>query len=133
MDAHPIILFDGVCNFCNRSVQFVIERDPQARFRFAALQSPSGQRMLAQLGLQSDALSTVVLVDNGAVYTDSEAALQIVPHLSGRWPLLRFLRFVPRPLRDLVYRQIVRHRYQWWGKRDTCMLPTPELRSRFVE
>jgi predicted DCC family thiol-disulfide oxidoreductase YuxK len=130
---HAVILFDGVCNLCNRSVQFVIAHDRRSYFRFAPLQSETGQRLLAAHALSRDALETVVLIEDGAAYTRSDAALRIVRRLSGLWPLLRHFRIIPRPLRDWVYTQIITHRYQWFGKRDTCMVPEPGMRDRFLE
>lgn len=132
-DDRPILLFDGVCNLCNRSVQFVIAHDPKARFRFAALQSAAGQRLLHEHGLPPDDMDTIVLIDGARSYTRSAAALRVVRHLSGAWPLLQILVIVPRPLRDWAYGQIVAHRYQRYGKRDTCVVPTRELQGRFLE
>jgi predicted DCC family thiol-disulfide oxidoreductase YuxK len=128
-----ILLFDGVCNLCNRWVHFVISHDAQAHFRFAALQSSVGQRLLEAHGLSGDRVDTIVLLENGRCYIRSDAVVHIAPHLSGGWRLLRFLSVVPRPLRDWAYRQVVTHRYQWFGRRETCMVPTPELRARFLE
>ena len=128
--SRAIVLFDGVCNLCNSSVHFIIARDPAARFRFAALDSAAGQRLLAESGL-SGSLS-VVLIENGRAYTRSAAALRIARRLRFPWPLLYALIVVPRPLRDAVYDWIARNRYRWFGKREVCMTPTPELRSRFL-
>ena len=126
----PVILFDGVCNLCNGFVQFVIARDPGARFRFAALQSDSARRLLDGLGAVPD---SVVLVDGGRVYTRSAAALRIARRLPFPWSLAQALIVVPRPLRDWVYDRIARHRYRWFGRKDVCMIPTPDLRARFLE
>lgn len=128
-----IVLFDGVCNLCNASVRFILRRDPHGRFRFAALQSDSGRRLLAEHGLPADALSTVVVVADGRVYTRSDAALRIARGLAGGWPALGALRVVPRFLRDAAYRAVAASRYRVFGRRDECMLPTPELRARFLE
>ena len=126
----PVILFDGVCNLCNGFVQFVIARDPAARFRFAALQSASARRLLDGLGAVPD---SVVLVDGGHVYTRSSAALRIARRLPFPWSLARALIVVPRPLRDWLYDRVARHRYRWFGRKDVCMMPTPDLRARFLE
>ena len=128
----PIVLFDGVCNLCNGSVQFLLKRDREGRFRFAALQSDAGRRLLAELGLPVDALGSVVLIEDGKVWRESSAALRIARHLPGAWKLLRVFAAVPRPLRDAVYRWIARNRYRWFGKTATCWLPTPELKARFL-
>jgi predicted DCC family thiol-disulfide oxidoreductase YuxK len=129
---HPIVLFDGVCNLCNGSVQFILKRDPQARFRFASLQSEAGGSLMRHHGLDPEALSSVVVIDDGRVWRESSAALRIARHLPGGWKLLRILTVIPRPLRDGVYRLIARNRYRWFGKTETCWLPTPELRGRFL-
>ena len=128
----PIILFDGVCNLCAASVQFVITRDPRAHFKFASLQSPLGQRLLVAHGLAPQTLDSVVLIAGAACWTQSDAALRIVRELTGWWPLLRICAGIPRPIRDGVYRWIARHRYHWFGQRDTCMLPSPDVRNRFL-
>jgi len=129
----PLLLFDGVCNLCNASVQFIIDRDPQARFRFAALQSDVGRALAAECGIDADALDSIVLVEDGRCYTHSSAALHVARRLSGGWPLLAALTVVPRPLRDLVYGFIAARRYRWFGKEETCRIPTPELRARFLD
>ncbi|HEX9777878.1 MAG TPA: thiol-disulfide oxidoreductase DCC family protein [Geopsychrobacteraceae bacterium] len=133
MEEHPIILFDGECNLCDRAVQFIIRRDPRARFRFAALQSPAGERLLAEHGLQGLESETMVLIDRGKVYLRSDAALQISRRLSGGWPLVALLRFLPRALRDGCYRWIATRRFAWFGRKTSCLLPTPELRRRFLD
>ena len=131
--ANPIVLFDGVCNLCSGSVQFLLKRDPEARFRFASLQSEVGQTIQVEHGLDPGALSSVLLLENGRLYQESEAALRIARHLPGAWKLLTAFKIVPRPLRDGLYRFIARNRYRWFGKAETCWLPTPELRGRFLE
>jgi predicted DCC family thiol-disulfide oxidoreductase YuxK len=128
----PILLFDGVCNLCNGSVRWVIARDPAAQFRFASLQSEAGRALLAEHGLPPDAMDTVVLVDGKAHWRKSDAALELLRRLGGIWGFLSLLRLVPRALRDPPYDLIARNRYRWWGKRDECWLPTPELRARFL-
>ncbi|GIV61600.1 MAG: hypothetical protein KatS3mg044_0466 [Rhodothermaceae bacterium] len=128
-----IILFDGVCNLCNGSVNFVIDHDPDGYFRFAALQSETARALLQALRVPDDRPESIVLIEDGKVYTRSTAALRIARRLSGAWPLLYAFIVVPRRLRDRVYDWIARNRYRWFGRRDTCRLPTPELRSRFLE
>lgn len=128
-----VILFDGVCNLCQASVQFVIRRDPQAHFAFASLQSAAGQRLLATHGLEHEALDSVVLIEGTRHWTESDAALRIARHLTGWWPLLGIVRYLPRPWRNGVYRWVARHRYGWFGQSATCMLPTPDLRGRFLD
>jgi predicted DCC family thiol-disulfide oxidoreductase YuxK len=128
-----VILFDGVCNLCNGFVQFVIARDPAGRFQFAALQSDSARRLLARLDGFSGVRDSVVLVDGGRVYTRSSAVLRIARGLRFPWPLARALIVVPRPLRDWVYDLVARHRYRWFGRKDVCMMPTTEMRARFLQ
>ena len=131
--SQPVILFDGVCNLCAWSVQFIIRRDPCGQFRFAALQSPVGQRLLAERGADARGLDSVVLIEGARWYARSDAALRIARRLSGAWPLLALLRVLPRPLRDWAYDFVARNRYRWFGRQDACMLPTPTLRARFLE
>ena len=133
MPSHQLILFDGVCNLCNQFVQFVIERDPQRRFQFAALQSAAARRVLAEQPPLSPLPDTVVLVEEGRVFTGSTAALRIVRRLRFPWPLAAALLAIPRPLRDWIYAFVARRRYLWFGKREHCMAPTAALRSRFLD
>jgi predicted DCC family thiol-disulfide oxidoreductase YuxK len=126
------VLFDGVCNLCNGSVLFVIDRDPSAHFHFAALQSDAGRALLRQHGYAGADLSSIVLVDGGRLYTRSTAALRIARRLAWPWRLLYALIVVPRPLRDAVYDLVARNRYRWFGREEACRVPTPELRGRFL-
>lgn len=127
-----IILFDGVCNLCNGFVQFVINHDPAGHFRFAALQSETGRRLLQDMPLGQQNLDSVVLVQNNRFYQQSTAALHILRQLQGWWPLLYGAIVLPRFFRDPVYNLLARNRYRWFGRRESCMLPTPELKSRFL-
>jgi predicted DCC family thiol-disulfide oxidoreductase YuxK len=129
---HPILLFDGVCNLCNASVQFVLKRDRQGQFRFASLQSEAAQELLRQFPEAPAGINTVVLIENGQLYTKSDAALRAAKRLPGPWPLLYGFILLPRPLRNLVYDWIARNRYRWFGKEDQCMLPRPEWKDRFL-
>ena len=130
---NAVILFDGVCNLCNGAVNFVIDRDPVGTFRFAPLQSDVGERLLANSGVSGGDLDTIVLVEDGEVFVRSTAALRIARRLSGPWPLLSVFLAVPRPLRDAVYDWVAVNRYDWFGKRDQCRVPTPALKDRFLE
>jgi predicted DCC family thiol-disulfide oxidoreductase YuxK len=132
-DAHPIVLFDGVCNLCNGAVQFILRRDPGGGFRFASLQSPFGEELRARLGIDPQAVDSIILVEGDRWYKESDAALRIAHGMSGAWRALGVLRLIPRPLRNAVYRWIARNRYRWFGKQETCWLPTPELRERFLD
>ncbi len=128
----PIILFDGVCNFCNASVDFVVARDPKGYFRLGALQSDEAKPYLEEYGIDAGDLSSMVLIENGRIFRQSSAALRIAKHLSGLWPLLYLFIIVPPFIRNVVYNLIANHRYQWFGKSDTCRVPTDDLRERFL-
>lgn len=130
-NARPIVLFDGVCNLCNGAVNFLIDRDPEAHLRFAALQSEAGLALLADTGLK-DNLDTFVLVEGARVSERSTAALRVLRYLPWYWQPLRAFWLVPRPLRDAVYRWVARNRYRWFGKKEACRMPTAALKSRFL-
>lgn len=130
---HPVILFDGVCNLCHAAVQFVIARDPKQHFRFASLQSSYGQAIAQQAGLSTSNLSSFILYENGKIYTRSTGALKATKGLSGGWPLLYGFIIVPKFIRDAVYDLVARNRYRWFGKQDSCWLPTPALKSLFLD
>lgn len=134
MDAHPVILFDGVCNLCSGAVQFVIERDPEGHFRFASLQSEVGAELLRAHGLKvpEGDPDSIVLIEGGRSYESSGAALRIARGLSGLWWMLYAFIIVPAFLRDAVYRWVARNRYRWFGKSEECWVPTPDLRTRFL-
>jgi predicted DCC family thiol-disulfide oxidoreductase YuxK len=129
----PVILFDGVCRFCAWSVRFVIERDPRGVFRFASLQSEAGRGLLRDHGLSGDAMDSMALIDQAGVWRESDAALRICRCLRAPWRYLAVLRFVPKFLRDPLYRLIARNRYRWFGKSDTCLVPSPGIRARFLD
>ena len=128
-----VVLFDGVCNLCTWSVQFILQRDALAYFQFAALQSSIGQRLLQGHGMTSTAPVSVVLIEGDRVYMRSDAALRIARNLSGAWPLLGLLVVVPRPLRDGIYAWIASHRYRWFGQTESCLIPSPATRDRFLD
>lgn len=126
-----VVLFDGLCNLCNGSVQFIIARDRRARFKFASLQSAAAVRLLSGTATPAS-LDTVVLVEDGRVYARSDAALRIARGLGFPWALAWIFVLVPRVLRDLLYDAVARNRYRWFGRRDVCMVPSPALRDRFL-
>ena len=128
----PIILFDGVCNLCNQSVQFVIRHDPKSRFTFTALQSSTGQSLLEKYNFNKEKLVSIVLVIDGKAYDRSRAALEIARRLNGLWPLMYVFVIVPPFIRNFVYDWISRNRYRWFGRTNECMIPTPELKARFI-
>ena len=127
-----VVLFDGVCNLCNGAVQFIIERDPAGLFQFASLQSPAGAALAERHSIDATALDSVILVEAGRAYQRSDAALRIAAQLHGWWSWLRWLRLVPRPLRDWVYDWVARHRYRIFGRREACLLMLPGWQERFL-
>ncbi|RME03171.1 MAG: thiol-disulfide oxidoreductase DCC family protein [Planctomycetota bacterium] len=131
MATKMVILFDGVCYFCNRAVRFIIKRDPKARFVFASLQSPIGQKLLQHYGLPTT-LNSMVLIQGERYFLRSDAALKIASHLAGFYRLLGIFWIVPRFVRDIFYNLVARNRYKWWGKLDSCPIPTAEEKSRFL-
>jgi predicted DCC family thiol-disulfide oxidoreductase YuxK len=128
-----LILFDGVCNLCNGTVQFLIRRDPRKKFYFASLQSPKGQAEMKRFGLDPEALHSIVVIDGDRAYQRSAAAIHVAASLGGLWSIFKIFSFVPKFLRDPVYNLIARNRYRLFGKRDECMIPTPEMKSHFLE
>ncbi|MFM2016953.1 MAG: hypothetical protein RL007_609 [Bacteroidota bacterium] len=132
LNSKGVVLFDGVCNFCNSSVNFIIRYDKKDYFRFTPLQSEIGMKISDKYNLDSGNLKSVILVDKGKIYTKTTAALRIAKQLSGAWPALYVFIIVPAPIRDVVYNIIAKYRYKWWGERDACMIPTPEIRKKFL-
>lgn len=129
---HKIILFDGVCNLCNDSVKFIIKHDPKDVFQFTALQSDIGVKMVAEHGIDTTKTDSILLVDQGKIYAKSTAALKIARHLSGGYPLLYAIMIVPNFIRNWVYDIIAKNRCKWFGRKDSCMIPTPELKDKFL-
>lgn len=127
-----IVLFDGVCNFCNASVNFVIEHDKAGYFKFAPLQSAIGEELAAKHGIDKIDTDSVIVVENERAYTHSSAAMRIARKLDGIWSMLYVFVVVPKPIRDFFYKVIAKNRYRWFGKQDACMMPTPEIRARFL-
>lgn len=127
-----IVLFDGVCNLCNSSVVFIIKRDKEDRFRFTALQETPGLSLIEKYGIDTRKTDSIILIDGDKAYSRSEAALRIALHLSSVWPLLYAFTIVPGFIRNWVYDIIARNRYKWFGRKDVCMIPTPELKSKFL-
>jgi len=128
-----ILLFDGICNLCNRMVQFTIKRDPKGKFKFASLQSESGQTLLKKFGLSQEGVDSFVLISGDRYYLRSSAGLHVLKELGGIWKLFYVLIVFPKPIRDFVYNIIAKKRYRVFGKRDICMVPTPELKNRFLD
>jgi predicted DCC family thiol-disulfide oxidoreductase YuxK len=132
MSSQRIILFDGVCNLCNGFIRFLLKRDRKDVFLFGSLQSEQGQALVNSLTPASADLTTIVFIDGATVHTESEAILEIARRLGGVWGVAWWLRFIPRSVRDATYRFIARHRYRVFGRREVCMIPTPDILKKFV-
>lgn len=128
-----LVLFDGVCNLCNTSVQFIIERDPKQKFYFSSLQSETGKFLLQKYKIDTQNTDSLVLIQNGKAYIKSTAALRIASQLKGPVKILSILRILPKFLRNLAYDIVAKNRYLWFGKREHCMIPSPALRKRFLD
>ncbi len=129
-----IILFDGVCNLCNASINFVIKRDKKDLFRYASLQSEVGQKLISERNIDIKNIDSILLIDPlVAYYHKSTAALHIAKQLSGFYPFLSVLIILPRFFRDWIYDIVARNRYKWFGKKESCMIPTPELKALFID
>ncbi|WP_198510301.1 thiol-disulfide oxidoreductase DCC family protein [Bacillus solitudinis] len=126
-----IILFDGVCNFCDHSVQFIIKRDKKTVYKFASFQSDAGQEILRMFNIPAN-IDSFILIENNRCYYKSSAALKICKNLKSSWKLLYCLLIIPKPIRDYFYGILAKNRYKWFGKKDSCTLPTPEIRKRFL-
>lgn len=131
-DTKALILFDGVCNLCNSSVQFILLHDERAYFQFASLQSAFASEILTRHGLKTSNFDSIVLIKNNQVYQRSDAALLIAKQLSGAWKILCIFLIIPRFIRDAVYNFVAKNRYRWFGKKSECMLPKPEWKERFL-
>ncbi|POY40647.1 thiol-disulfide oxidoreductase [Flavobacterium alvei] len=128
-----IILFDGVCNLCNSAVQFVIRHDKKDVFRFVALQSELGQDILNHIGINPKNIDSIILYEPGiAYYYKSQAAIEIARNLGGFWHFGTIFRIIPTPIANQLYDYVAKNRYKWYGKKESCMMPTPELKSKFL-
>ena len=128
-----VVIFDGVCNLCAQSVKFILNHEAEARLRFVPLQSPAGARLMREFGFSPEDAKTFVLISDGKPYVKSAAAIRIAGYLRGIWKFLGIVRVLPRPIRDWAYDVIARNRYRWFGRADSCMVPTSELRARFIQ
>ncbi|MBI4377955.1 MAG: thiol-disulfide oxidoreductase DCC family protein [Nitrospinae bacterium] len=126
-------MFDGLCNFCSKSVEFIIKQDKKAIFRFAAIQSRTGGELIRQFGMDPNDIKTFMLVKGGRAYIRSEAVLQIVKQFQAPWRFLLVLRLIPRPVRDWAYTLFANNRYRWFGKMEKCMVPSPDINARFMD
>ena len=132
MSTQPIILFDGICNFCNGAVNFTIKWDKNKVIKFAALQSETGANLLKQFGLPENDMSSFIFIEKGKLYKRSTAALRVCRYLKGLWPLCYGFIIVPAFIRNAVYDFIAKNRYKWFGQKEECMIPTPDIRARFL-
>ncbi len=132
MNKNSILLFDGECNLCNKSVQFIIKKDKKAKVKFASLQSEAGKKLKEQYQIPETYFDSIVLIDKGKVYYKSTAALRLSRYMDGMWPVCYTLIIIPKFIRDTVYDYIARNRIKWFGKTDTCLVMTEELKSRFL-
>jgi predicted DCC family thiol-disulfide oxidoreductase YuxK len=128
----PLVLFDGVCNLCNGAVQFIIKNDKQGKILFASLQSETGQEISSHFGLKTENFDTFVFIENQKPYTRSTGILYLVRYLDGIWKFLYFFIIIPLPIRNFIYNFIARNRYKWFGQKAQCMIPTPDLKARFL-
>ncbi|MGB3210357.1 MAG: DCC1-like thiol-disulfide oxidoreductase family protein [Desulforhopalus sp.] len=133
MDNRHIIIFDGVCNFCNSGVLFIIKRDPQGVFAFTPMQSDTAKVLMAQYQIPAVELDTVLLIKDGSCYIRSDAVLEIVKDLTGFWYFFVIFKVLPTAVRDAFYRIFARNRYRLFGERESCMVPSAEIQSRFIE
>ena len=128
-----IILFDGVCNLCNSFVQYIIKHDKKDVFRFVALQSELGQKILNHIGISEKNIDSIILYQSGvAYYYKSEAALEIAKQLGGLFSFATVFKILPTKLRNIFYDYVAKNRYNWYGKQESCLIPTPELNSKFL-
>ena len=128
-----IVLFDGVCNFCNATVRFIIRKERKPELKFASLQSETGQSLLKKYNIEQDKWGSFVLIEDGKAYLRSSAGLRLCGRFKGLWPMMKIFLIVPAFIRDGVYNFISKNRYKWWGKSVSCQIPSPELRNRFIE
>ncbi len=129
----PIILFDGVCNFCNSAVNFTLKRDKKKTILFCPLQTATGQKLLEQCKLPANDMRSFVFIENGEAYTRSTASLKVCRHLRRLWPFVYGLIIVPKFIRDSIYNWIAKNRYKWFGVKEQCMIPTPDIKARFLD
>ncbi|RPD98627.1 thiol-disulfide oxidoreductase DCC family protein [Aureibaculum marinum] len=133
LDNKSIILFDGICNLCNNAVQFIIKRDKDNHFLFTSLQSDVAQDILLHFKLKNSDFDSIILIDNGKLFTKSTASLQISKKLDGLWKYLYVLIIIPEFIRDFFYTLLAQNRYKWFGKKETCMIPNKTIKNRFLE
>jgi predicted DCC family thiol-disulfide oxidoreductase YuxK len=127
-----LVIFDGVCNFCTKSIRFILRHEADNIIKFTPLQSLTGSKLMREFGVDPNNAETFIFVSDGRALTKSDAALALANHLRGGWRIVRVFRFLPRSVRDRAYGILARNRYRWFGRYDTCMVPSPEIRDRFI-
>ena len=132
-DLNEIVLFDGVCNLCNNTVQFIIRKEKKPHLKFATLQSATGKKLIEKYNVHQDNSGSVIYIKNGKAYTKTSAALRLTKRLRGLYPMLSLFLILPTFSRDWLYNLISKNRYKWWGKSESCQTPTSELRKRFID
>ncbi len=130
---NDVVIFDGVCNLCARSVKFILDHEAEPALRFTPLQSPAGVRHLRELGFDPADAKTFVLIADGRAYVKSDAAIRLAKYLGGAWKFVGAIKIIPRPIRDWMYDVVARNRYRWFGRVEACMTPSRDLRARFLE
>jgi predicted DCC family thiol-disulfide oxidoreductase YuxK len=133
VNGNPIVLFDGVCNFCNYWVNFALKHDKKKILKFSPLQGKIAKELLPKFHFNPESINSVIFIDNGKAYTQSSASLRICKYMDGGWKLFYGFIIIPKFIRDFFYNIIARNRYKWWGKKESCMIPTPELKERFLD
>ncbi|WP_286166446.1 thiol-disulfide oxidoreductase DCC family protein [Bacillus sp. E(2018)] len=128
-----VLLFDGVCNLCNGSVQFILKHEKSEKLKFAAIQSEAGRALLSQYNIDPERTNSVILVIDGVVYTESDAVAKVAEFLRFPYNLGRYMKVVPRQIRNVFYKKVASNRYKWFGQKESCMIPTPDLRNRFLQ
>lgn len=133
MELNNTIIFDGVCNLCNASVKFIIKRDNNNIFKFLPIQSKRAHEIRKTIKIDFENIDTVILIRDNNIYCHSDAALEIAGSLDYPWKIFHFFKFVPKFIRDGIYRIIAWNRYQWFGKKESCMIPTDDIKSKFLD
>ena len=128
-----VLLFDGVCNLCNGSVQFILKHEKSEKLKFSAIQSEAGQKLLSQHNIDPEQTNSVILVSDGVVYTESDAVAKVSEFLKFPYTLGRYMKVAPRGIRNAIYKKVATNRYKWFGQKESCMIPTPDLRNRFLQ
>ena len=131
-EGKSVILFDGVCNLCNSSINFIIKNDKKKYFLFASLQSDAAKGILLQHNSKNNSMNSIILIENGIVYEKSSAILKIATHLPNGYQILSIFIIIPTIIRDSIYMFISKNRYKWFGKKDSCIIPSKEIEDRFL-